>query len=353
VGIWHATFARTAHAHDPFEITAVVRLGADALTVQVTMARSTALALATGRHDPRTKFDPHEFSTHRARIDELAPSLYELRSDGRRLRFRAAASKLTDESDVEVTATYERPAAARLSLRASHLSILPEGYTSALSLLEVGTESAHFKLLTRADPVFEIRLADARNATESPEPTISERFRRFVALGAQHVLTGYDHLLFLFGVLVACRTLRAMLAVITSFTLAHSLTLGLAVFGHASVSATIVEPLIAASIVYVGIENVLGKEALGRRVAVTFAFGLVHGLGFAGALADLALEDRGLPLALFSFNLGIELGQLAVAAVALPLLSTLHATERGTRSLRIASVLVSLMGCFWLIERVV
>ena len=320
------------------------------------MARSTALRLTTGRHDARASFAPEEFAAHRARLEEIAPSFYEFTSDGRTLGSKSASSKLTEGNDVEVVAAYERPRGARLSLRARHLSILPEGYTTLVSVTSGGPETKRFKLLTAADPVFDVRLAAARNERKVvpvPEAMPWGRFKRFVVLGVEHVLTGYDHLLFLFGVLIACRTVRSMLAVVTTFTVAHSLTLALAVLGHAGVPGRIVEPLIAASIVFVGVENVLRKEALRRRVAMTFVFGLVHGLGFAEALTKASLERSALPVTLFSFNLGVELGQLVVAALAMPLLAKLHSIEHGIRALRFSSVFLSLAGCFWFVQRLV
>jgi hydrogenase/urease accessory protein HupE len=350
-----ATLARAAHAHDPFEISTVVRMGPDAVEVEATMAGSTALRLSTEKHALRTTITAESFRSYETQFEHAAASLYELVSEGRPLRTRAVSARLTDERDVQILARYDRPTAAKLSLRASHLLILPEGYTSALSIAESGAKTTQIKVLTAADSVLELQLVEsqiARTAESSaPGEAAADRLHRFVVLGAKHVLTGYDHLLFLFGVLMACRTLRSMLMVVTTFTVAHSLTLALAALGHISVSARIVEPLIAASIIVVGIENVLQQEAVGRRIAVTFAFGLVHGLGFAGALEDLQVSLSELPLTLFSFNLGVELGQLAVAALALPLLMKLHATERGPRVLRLSCVGLSCTGYFWFLER--
>jgi len=343
-----ATLARPSYAHDPFEISTVVRASPEALIVETTMAGSTALRFLTGQHSLRSKLTAEAFPSYQTQLEQAAPSFHELTSEGQPLRPGTASARLTGESDVEIVATYARPTAAGLYLRASHLLALPEGYTTALSVVENGAKTSRFKLLTAADPVVELRF-------ESPlsEETALARFQRFVVLGATHVLTGYDHLLFLFGVLIACRTLRSMLAIVTTFTVAHSLTLALAALGHISVSGRIVEPLIAASIVFVGVENVRRQGALGRRVAITFLFGLVHGLGFAGALGDLQLSLSALPLTLFSFNLGVELGQLAVSALALPLLMRLHATEQGLRVVRLSAVVLSGMGFFWFLERLV
>jgi hydrogenase/urease accessory protein HupE len=181
-------------------------------------------------------------------------------------------------------------------------------------------------------------------------------FGRFFALGVRHILTGYDHLLFLAGALVVLRRWRDVIKTITAFTLSHSITLAFAITGLVVVSSRIVEPLIAASIVYVGVENFF-RRAEGSRWKLTFCFGLVHGLGFATALRDVGVGAGGhgsivVPLA--SFNGGVEAGQIAVACLLVPLFWWLN--TRSNQTVRFAyawSLLVAVAGGFWLIERMV
>lgn len=333
-GLLLATLAGTAFAHDPFEITTVARMTSDAMTIEATMARSTALALTT-----RSKVG----------LEALAPMLYQVSSDGTALTPRAASTRLTEESDVEITTVYDRPRGRGLDLDAHHLRLLPEGYTSAVRFADESSRATAFKLLIATDPVLHVPLAHA--LSDAPSSSQSGAFVRFLLLGVKHILTGYDHLLFLAGLLVVCRSLRPMLALITCFTVAHSLTLVLAALGALSIPARIVEPLIAISIVCVGLENLLLEDSPKRRLFVCFAFGLVHGLGFAALLGELEVGADRLPLALFSFNLGVELGQLALSALALPLLFRLHTSDYGAKGLRVASAVVSGMGLFWLFER--
>ena len=143
-----------------------------------------------------------------------------------------------------------------------------------------------------------------------------------------------------------------MLAIITAFTVAHSITLALAVLGVVTPPAVVIEPLIALSIAYVGIENFFVKGVQGRW-RITAPFGLVHGFGFAGALGEVGVPKDDVPLTLLLFNVGVELGQLMVLACALPILYFLRAkgwwSERVTKG---ASVVVVLLGVFWLVERV-
>jgi HupE / UreJ protein len=171
----------------------------------------------------------------------------------------------------------------------------------------------------------------------------------------KHILTGYDHLLFLFGLLVVARGFVSSLGIITSFTIAHSITLAAATFNVAQIPSRIVEPLIAASIVFVGVENFLRSEVPKGRQVVTFGFGLIHGFGFASVLREMGIGagTGGVALPLFSFNLGVELGQIMVAAAALPIIWKLRANPFFiARWVPVCSTVVALLGSFWFVERV-
>lgn len=171
-------------------------------------------------------------------------------------------------------------------------------------------------------------------------------------MGIEHILTGFDHLMFLFGVVLVAGRLRTLLLAVTAFTLAHSVTLGIATLGYWAPSPSLVEPAIALSIVYVGVENWFVRDA-SRRWMLTFPFGLIHGFGFAGALKEIALPAGQVPLALVSFNLGVEAGQIMVLAVVLPILFWLRRRpwfeRQGVRS---ASSLVAVSGLVWFFQRV-
>jgi len=153
----------------------------------------------------------------------------------------------------------------------------------------------------------------------------------YVVLGAEHILLGFDHLLFLLTVLLLGAGWRYWLAVVTSFTLAHSVTLTLAALGWVAVPPAIAEPLIAASIILMALDNLRrGVVHLRRRVALVFACGLVHGLGFATALRELGGPSVNW-LSLAGFNLGVEIGQLLFVAVALALLAGVHRWRSGSQ----------------------
>jgi hydrogenase/urease accessory protein HupE len=191
-------------------------------------------------------------------------------------------------------------------------------------------------------------------APPSEKPVVHEASAwSFLKMGIEHILTGYDHLVFIVGLVLARARLRSLLTIVTAFTIAHSITLALAALDVWSPSPRIVEPAIALSIAYVGIENFFVKDA-SKRWRITFPFGLIHGFGFAGALREIALPRASVPTALVSFNLGVEAGQLAVLAVLLPVILLLR--DRSwfePKGVRILSGAVALAGGIWFVARLV
>ncbi len=191
-------------------------------------------------------------------------------------------------------------------------------------------------------------------ATASTPPASAPfgEFTSFARMGVEHILMGFDHLVFLLGLVIVGLGTRRTLLVVTAFTVAHSLTLAAAALGLWSPPSQLVEPAIALSVAYVGLENLF---AVGERhrAAIAFAFGLVHGFGFAGALTEIDYRQGELLLRLAGFNLGVELGQLAVLALLLPLVAALraHATVE-----RYAAAAVNLavfgLGLTWFGQRI-
>lgn len=191
-------------------------------------------------------------------------------------------------------------------------------------------------------------LADATSRADfAPGQTGGHVAGQYVLLGVEHIWTGVDHLAFLVALLLVARSGRQMLAIVTGFTVAHSVTLTLAALGLLAPPAALVEPLIALTVAYAGFEN-LWRPGPRRRFAVTFALGLVHGFGFAGLLLELGLPQGHLVTAILCFNGGVELGQLAVVAVLLPGLLWAARFPRWTRwGVPALSVLIGLAGLVW------
>ncbi len=173
----------------------------------------------------------------------------------------------------------------------------------------------------------------------------------FFVLGIHHILSGYDHLLFLLGLLLPGGGILSLTKIITAFTLAHSVTLSLAVLQVVTLPARLVEAVIALSIAFVAAENLFLNPTVTRRWMVSFCFGLVHGFGFSSALRELGLPAHGLLLSLFGFNAGVEVGQALVVAVCLPLLLLLRRTRWQSRAVSSSSVAILLVGVVLFLER--
>jgi HupE/UreJ protein len=187
-----------------------------------------------------------------------------------------------------------------------------------------------------------------------PPPGRLESVRRYLTLGFTHILPlGFDHVLFVIGIYLLSREPRAMLWQVSAFTLAHSITLGLSMFGMITAAPRLVEPMIALSIAYVAIENVFLSALRPWRVALVFGFGLLHGMGFAGALKELGLPRSELLTALVSFNLGVEAGQLTVIALAAILVGWYCRNKTWYRSRVVvpASIAIAVTALYWTVER--
>ena len=292
----------------------------------------------------------------RTRFDEAAPRLLEgidLRFDGRRVSARVAAVEIPPVGDtgVERLTTIRfagdiPPGSAAFTWRyapeygESALRLaMPGGAIVRADWLMAGQMSAPFQLDPKLVPV----------------RTTADVFRDYTVLGFTHILPkGLDHILFVLGIFLLSVHWRPLLYQVTAFTVAHSITLALSLYGVISLPASVVEPLIALSIVYVAVENIVVGELRPWRVWVVFGFGLLHGLGFAGVLTELGLPAGEFLPALIAFNVGVELGQLAVISLAL---LTVGLWFRGRpwyrgRIVIPGSLLIAATGAYWTIERI-
>jgi len=180
-----------------------------------------------------------------------------------------------------------------------------------------------------------------------------QQFEAFFRIGFFHIIEGYDHLLFLAGLIIVTKDFRSLFSVISAFTIAHSTTLVLSALGILSLPPAITESLIALSIVYVGIENVVRKEARGRWI-VAGSFGLIHGAGFSGHLTDILkgmLEMGNIWTPLTGFNVGIELGQITVICIVFPLVMLARKYAKEQEIIREVSRVVASVGGVLLVFR--
>ena len=177
----------------------------------------------------------------------------------------------------------------------------------------------------------------------------------YLKMGFTHIIPlGFDHILFILGIFLLKPKLKTVIWQATAFTIAHSITLGLAIYGYISPTPSIIEPVIALSIIFIGIENIITSDLKWWRLVVIFLFGLIHGCGFAGALAGAGLPEKDFLLGLISFNAGVEAGQITVIMIAYFLFGKWFADKTWYRK-RIAiplSVCISLIAFYWTIERV-
>jgi hypothetical protein len=194
-------------------------------------------------------------------------------------------------------------------------------------------------------------LDGAHQTLTTGEQSLVGTSARFVGLGIDHILHGLDHILFVVALLLGARGLRDVLTVASVFTIAHSVTLGLAAVGWVELPSAVVEPLIALSIVYVAVDNIVGESSR-QRLGVVFGFGLLHGLGFASALRitdDVTWSWIG---SLLCFNLGIELGQALLILVAFPVVILVRQLRWSVFAMAGATSFVALLGLVWFVERV-
>jgi hydrogenase/urease accessory protein HupE len=178
--------------------------------------------------------------------------------------------------------------------------------------------------------------------------------RTFVPSGIQHILIGPDHILFLIGLLLLGGTWKAIVRIVTAFTIGHSITLSLAALGLVSPPARLIEPAIALSIVFVGVDNLVRGRGSDVRAWIALVFGLVHGFGFASVLREFGLPREALGWSLFSFNVGVEIGQLAIVLVVATLLAAIRRRSDavGFRVAYAGSIVVVAAGSYWFVERV-
>jgi hydrogenase/urease accessory protein HupE len=177
---------------------------------------------------------------------------------------------------------------------------------------------------------------------------------KFVPEGIRHILIGPDHIMFLVGLLLLGGSVRRLLLVVTSFTVAHSITLSLAALNVLNPPARIIEPAIALSIIYVGVDNLFAQDGRDVRAWIALAFGFIHGFGFANVLREMGLPNRALGWSLFSFNFGVEIGQLFVVVIVASGLTALRSrSESAGRQLAFTgSIAVIIAGAFWFVQRV-
>jgi hypothetical protein len=370
-----------ARAHAPFDCTARVIVHPGSAEVMLTVGTTLGENfLRPAGVAPGQLPNGHPF----ALVPDFATNLFTVSSDGKIISAREA-DVITDGLEVQFHFEYALDSAKSLGLEAHFLPELksPRAVplvltdengnilaSAVLSPIKTGTEFALVPSATAQpvapqppvakttpdQPPTNVNVVTAIIPAPATVPGPTPSFAEFLRLGIGHILNfgAFDHLLFLTALLLGCRKLKPMLLVITGFTLAHSVTLALAALNVVTISTRLVEPAIAASIIVVAAENFRRTEKPWHRYALTCGFGLIHGFGFASALRDSGLAGTGMQIAkpLLAFNLGVEIGQLTVAAALLPVLLLLERQPWFARhGVRVISGLVILVAAYWLWQR--
>jgi hydrogenase/urease accessory protein HupE len=347
VALGSAIICRSADAHPvPFSY---VDVRVESGKVDVTVVVHAFDVANDLKIQPHEKLLEHEtLNTQGSAIIKLVQSRLSLTADGEALRSPtwSAAEGVPDRQSIRAHATYMLPRpAGRIAVATLMFPYDPQ-HKTFLNVYEKGAVAAQ-AILDKDRTAFEYFTGTRQG--------IRAVLERFVPAGVHHILIGPDHLLFLVGLLLLGGTLKQLLLVVTAFTVAHSLTLSLAALGMVIPPANAIEPAIALSIVYAGADNLLVRAG-GRdtRAWIAFAFGLIHGFGFASVLREMDLPSRALGWTLFAFNVGVEIGQLVFVVLVASLLMWIRSrSEMAARRLVVAgSIFVMLAGAFWFVERV-
>jgi hydrogenase/urease accessory protein HupE len=240
--------------------------------------------------------------------------------------------------DMELVYEFPQPV-TQLSVTATLFQITQPGHQHLTSANLNGT--TYEAVLNAGNPTATFTLSDT--------PAL-KTFWSFLRLGVVHIFTGFDHLAFLVGLLIVTPNLKSLIKIVTSFTVAHSITLALATFDIVVLPSRLTESVIALSIAYVAAENLLGKRTM-ERYRITFIFGLAHGFGFSSVLREMELSRSHLALSLFSFNLGVEVGQMAFVIALFPLVLYMEASSWRRQVQTGISAVILCLALYWFAQR--
>ena len=335
-----------AMAHDPGLSTLQIKVLPDRIETELIFARADVEAVLKLDADGDGKVSAAELASAKSRTEKIAFEALSVRLDAQSVLVGAPAFRLDETNNVHIAGTFPATGAGRLSVTSLLIEKMPRGHRQFVSVRDLNDGLLAEEFLKAGHETIDVDFG-------SRVPTMT--FQSFFWLGVTHIITGYDHLLFLFALLFVTPTLRSAALIITSFTIAHSITLGAATLNWVNVDSRYTEPMIAVTIVYVGVENLIRRGAPRGRWLLTFAFGLIHGFGFASVLRELGVSaaTTGIAVPLFSFNLGVETGQIAIAAVILPIILALRTRPLFVRRwVPALSALIIALGVFWFVQRV-
>jgi hydrogenase/urease accessory protein HupE len=340
-----AVLATAPRPHDPGLSSLRMQRDAERVVVHLAMANADFHGAFAVDRDGDGRVDAAELAAAQMVLaGQVQPSVvvHTAAHEGR-LAERLEA-RLAENDDVELTFTFG-PTTDATHLEVGLLRRLAHGHRCYAAVVDSAGTIRSDALLAPALP--QLRLPDDGAAATAG----FGQSGAFFVLGVEHILLGFDHLAFLLALLLGCRSWRRIVATVTAFTVAHSLTLVAAALGVVALPDVLVEATIAGSIAVVAAANLLQRGGTVHRWHFAFGFGLIHGFGFAGVLAELEVGGPHALLPLLTFNLGVEAGQMVFALVAVPLLAALARGRRGSTLLAVGSVATGTAGLCWLLER--
>jgi len=348
-------FTFQAQAHDPGLSSARVTIGNQQIEVVLGFAQKDVESMLAGGPNDADIGTSKGFATVQSELESVAANGFNLYWGKQRAIPGQSTAQRKDAQYIEISLHFQRPDSGQLRLVSTLIERLPLGHRQFLSVVTTGGTDLAQVLLSAKENALQINLPAV------PLDTIAANDSSpwaFVKLGVEHIWLGVDHLLFVFGLLLLVKSRWMLLKTVTAFTVAHSITLALATLGYAHLPGPLLNAAIALSILVLGVEIVRsgsGETSITVRHPwmMAFAFGLLHGFGFASGLSALGLPVRDIPIALVTFNVGVEIGQLSFVLLILLL-------ERSFRQLEIRwpdwvqalpGYTVGSLGAFWTIQR--
>lgn len=347
-----------AHGHPPGLSSMDIAIKIDKVRIKTTFALQDIEAFAPMDSDLDAEVTDVEREAAKPSIAKLLEEQLRVNIDGKDYSpVDAGKVSYDDQNNAHVEFVYPAVPKQIVFFQSKFLSQLPDGHQQYVIIRDENGKTLIEKMLGKNDDQISLQLLGVSSGEQTTgQHSWLTSFTDFFKLGVEHILTGYDHLLFLFALLAVTHSFWPALRIITFFTIAHSITLACAGLNIIELPSSFVEPVIAITIIYVALENIFRGDHPKGREWLTFGFGLIHGFGFASVLREMGISsgETGILLPLLSFNLGIETGQISVAAIVLPLIWWINNNVLiAGKLLKGCSISVCLMGTYWLLERTV
>lgn len=343
----YLTFSARALAHGVSAFYTTITVNADHLTVTCAIGMTDLDAHFSADANQDKRASPDEIAQASPRIGSYLIDHLTFKADGAAMPLTYAGGELSQTNsgqeflNITLRANLPHPPETlEVTIAGQIFETLGAGHTNLVKLVAGSTIQQSVLSINHPTALFSL----------SRPVSLLSQSAQFLVEGAKHIFLGYDHLMFLVALIIIGGELLALVKVVSAFTLAHSITLILAALQIVSLPSRWVESAIALSIAYVALENFLVKT-FSKRWRITFFFGLVHGFGFANALRNLGLPSRGLVASLLCFNVGVEIGQVAVVLLCLPFIRYLQTKTTHTIFVRVVSGIVFVFGAGWFVER--